>query len=270
MKTICFLISVALFSTSAFAQTAFSVGDKKISVKEFQERYDLVQKNAVNPPSKEQFLRDWIKFEMGVKEAYTQNLQKTPEVIQAMEQVLYNALLEKQVGQRIQNINVKESEMKSYYRKNPEVKTSHILISVKPDANSSVIAAAKKRTQEIANEVRSGKRKFEEFVKLYSDDIPSKSVGGDIGFQSRVTLVPEYYEGALKLKKGAVSQPVQTRYGFHIIKLTDVRSYDEADKSQIRNAVLDLKRNQIFDNYFNSIQKKYPVSVNEAAIKQIK
>lgn len=269
MKTICFLILFA-FSFSTVAQTAFSVGSKKVSAKEFQERFDQIQKSAVNPPSKEQFLNDWIKFEMGVKEAYAQNLQKSPEVIQAMEQVLYNALLEKEVGKRLQNINVKESEMRSYYSKNPEVRTSHILISVNPNASEAQVAAAQKRATEIYNEVRSGKRSFSDYVKLYSDDVPSKPNGGDIGFQTRVTLVPEYYDAAIKLRKGGISRPVQTRYGFHIIQLTDSRSYADADKSQIRAAVLDLKRNQIFENYFKSIQKKYPVSVNEAVIRKIK
>lgn len=269
MKTICFLVLFA-FSFSTLAQTAFSVGSKKISAKEFQERFDQIQKNAVNPPTKEQFLKDWIKFEMGVREAYAQNLQKSPEVIQAMEQVLYNALLEKEVGKKLQNVNVKESEMRSYYSKNPEIRTSHILISVKPNASAGAIAAAKKRANEVYTEVRSGKRSFADYVKLYSDDVPSKANGGDIGFQTRVTLVPEYYEAAIKLRKGRVSQPVQTRYGFHIIKLTDTRSYADADKSQIRAAVLDLKRNRIFENYFKSIQKKYPISVNEAVIRKIK
>jgi parvulin-like peptidyl-prolyl isomerase len=198
------------------------------------------------------------------------NLQKSPEVVQAMEQVLYNALLEKQVGQKMQNLQVKEAEMKAYYSKNPEVQTSHILIAVKSDANPQTVAAAKKRAQEIYTEARSNKKPFAELVRNYSEDLPSKSNGGDIGFQSRVTLVPEYYEASIKLRKGAVSQPVQSRYGFHIIKLVNTKSYADADKSQVRAAVLDQKRNQIFESYFQSIKKKYPVSINEAGIAQIK
>lgn len=269
MKTIYFFILLSVFATSALAQTAFSVGPKKISVKEFKERFEQVKRNSVNPPTKEQFLSDWIKFEMGVREAYSKNLQKSPEVIQAMEQVLYNALLEKQVGSRIQSLNVKESEMKSYYSKNPEVRTSHILISVKPNASAASTAAAEKRATEIYNEVRKDGKSFADYVKLYSEDIPSKASGGDIGYQSRVTLVPEYYEASIRLREGSVSRPIQSRYGFHIIKLVDKKKYADADKSQVRAAVLDSKRNQIFESYFASIKKKYPVKVNEDAIKKI-
>jgi peptidyl-prolyl cis-trans isomerase C/peptidyl-prolyl cis-trans isomerase D len=271
MKIIHFLIlSAALcLSSVSFAETAFSVGSKKVSVEEFQQRLNQVQKSSVNPPSKDQFLKDWIHFEMGVKEAYAQNLQKSPAVIQAMEQVLYNALLEKEVGRKMQNLQVKEAEMKSYYRGNPDVHTAHILVAVKADADAQTVAAAKKRALEIYQEARSGKKSFADYVKLYSDDLPSKTNGGDIGFQSRVTLVPEYYEAAKKLRTGQVSAPVQTRYGFHVIKLIGTRSYADADKSQIRAAVLDSKRNQLFEAYFKSIQGKYPVSINKAALKKI-
>lgn len=270
MKMMTFFLISAAFSWNTFAQTAFSVGDKKISVKDFEARYNLVQANSVNPPTKEQFIQDWIKFEMGLKEAQAQNLQKTPEVQLAIEQVLYNALLEKQVGKKVQSVQVKESEMQAFYKKNPIIRTSHILISVKPDASGAVLADAKKRAQEIYAEAQSGKRSFEDIAKLYSDDLPSKGNGGDIGYQSKVTLVPEYYDAALKLSRGQVSRPIQSRYGLHIIKLTDIQSYANADKSQIRSAVIDQKRNQIFESYFSSIKKKYPVSVNEAALKNIK
>ena len=265
-----FFLIFAAFSFNTFAQTAFSVGDKKISVKEFEARYNLVKDNSVNPPSKEQFIQDWIKFEMGLKEAQAQNLQKTPEVQLAIEQVLYNALLEKQVGKRVQTVQVKENEMQAFYKKNPIIRTSHILISVKPGASEAALADAKKRAQDVYSEARAKKRSFEDLVKLYSEDLPSKGNGGDIGYQSKVTLVPEYYEAAVQLSKGQVSRPIQSRYGLHIIKLTDVQSYGNADKSQIRSAVVDQKRNQIFESYFGSIKKKYPVSVNEAALKNIK
>ena len=135
MKTFLIFIAFGFLPSLVFGQTVFTVAGKKISAKEFKERYEFVRKNSVNPPSKDQFVQDWIKFEMGVKEAYSKNLNKSPEVIQAMEQVLYNALLEKEVGDRIQNIRVKESEMKAYYRNNPSVRTRHILISLKEEKN---------------------------------------------------------------------------------------------------------------------------------------
>lgn len=268
MKTILYFLILSLLPSTLFAQTVFTVGSKKVSAKEFQTRYDFVRKNSVNPPSKTQFAQDWVKFEMGVKEAYSKNLQKSPEVIQAMEQVLYNALLEKQVGERLQKIRIKEPEMKAYYRSNPSIRTSHILISVKEGAGSGAVKDALSRANEVYKLAR-GKKKFEDLVKLYSDDIPSKETGGDIGYQSRVTLVPEYYEASLKLREGQVSPPVKTRFGFHIIKVIDIRAYSQADKAQIRAAVIDEKRNQIFDGYFNALRKKYPVSIDESVLNKI-
>lgn len=263
------ILIASYFSNSTYAQVLFSVGTSQVTVDQFTKRLEQLKATSVNPPSKEQLVQDWIKFEMGVQEASKLGLQNDPAVKEALRQVLYNALLEKQVGERVQKISVKENEMKAFYSKNPEIRTRHLLIGLKPGANAAEIAAAEKRAQEIYREVSSGKRPFEDYVKLYTDDLPTKNSGGDIDYQSKVTLVPEYYEAAVKLRKNAISKPVKSRYGFHIIKLIDTRSYQDADKAQIRASVIDAKRNQIFDSYFNGLKSKYPAKLNKGALDKI-
>src|SRR5690606_1188450 len=95
----------------------------------------------------------------------------------------------------------------------------------------------RKRALEILGEVKKSKRPFEDLVKLYSDDVATKETGGDIGFQSRVTLAPMIYEEAVAMKPGEIKGLIETRFGFHIIKVLDRRSYDLADKHQVRAAL---------------------------------
>ena len=182
---------------------------------------------------------------------------------------MYKALIEKAIGKSVQKIKVKEAELRKYYKSNPEVRTSHILIEFKPGATAKEIEVARKRSLEILAEVRKSKRPFEELVRLYTDETQSKSTGGDLGYQSRVTLVPTYYNTAVKMKVGEIKGPIRTLYGFHIVKLTGKRSYSQANKMQIRAGVFDQKRALIFNRYFKRLKKKYKLTVNKSVLKKV-
>ena len=264
------LISVFLMLGSiAFAQdnVVAIVGNKKITVEEFNKKFNEVKSQTINPPTKELFLEDLVRYEIGVQEAEKRKLEKDPIVQDRFKQELYKALVEKELGQKVQNIKVTDKEMEDFYKKNPEIRTSHILIEYKPEATAAQIAEAKKRANEIYEEVRKSKRPFEELVKLYSDDPLSKQSGGDVGWQSRVTLVPSYYNTILAMKVGEVKGLVETQFGFHIIKVTGRRSFENANKRQIRAAVFDDKRKLMFDDLFEKLKKQYPVKVNPSLIK---
>lgn len=259
-----------LISVQSYAQRSevvAQIGKKTITLEEFNKKYNEVKSQTINPPSKELFLEDLIRYEVGLQEAEKKNLQKDPAVQERFNQEMYKALLERELGPRVQKIQVSDKEMQAWYAKNPELRTSHILIEYKPGATQAQIAEAKKRATEIFEEVKKSKRPFEELVKLYSDDALSKQAGGDIGWQSRVTLVPGYYDAAVTMKVGEVRGLVESQFGFHVIKLTGRRSYENANKRQIRAAVFDEKRKALFNEYFNKLKQSYSIKENASALK---
>lgn len=266
------LISSFLFSNSAPAQQAKEVplvavvGNKTITLAEFNKRYADVKAQAINAPTKEQFLEDLVRYEVGLQEAEKRKMQNDPIVQERLQQEMYKALVEKDLGASVQKIHVTEKDMTSYYEKNPEIRTSHILIEVKAGSNAEQKQVAKKRAQEIFEEVKKSKRSFEELVKLYSDDPAAKQTGGDIGWQTRLTLVPAYYETALRMKMGDVAGLIETPFGFHIIKLTGKKAYASADKRAVRTAAFDEKRREIFNDYFEKMKKNYKIQLNKKAI----
>ena len=259
-----------LFSTQALAQkgaVVAQIGKENITVEEFNKKYNEVKSQTMNPPTRDQFLEDLVRYEVGVQEAYKRGFEKDPIVIERFRQEMYKALLEKDIGPRIQKIQVADKEMQAWYKNNPELRTSHILIEYKAGATPAQIAEAKKRATEILEEVNKSNRPFEELVKLYSDDALSKQAGGDVGWQSRVTLVPAYYEAAIAMKIGEVKGLIETQFGYHIIKVTGRRSFENANKRQIRAAVFDEKRRLIFNEYFDKLKKTYSIKENKSAIK---
>lgn len=271
MKGLIVIVLSLVCAHSSFAQkgeeaVVAQVGNKRITVEEFNRKFNEVKGQTLNPPTKQQFLEDLVRFEVGVQEAEKRHLEKDPIVQDRVKQEMYKALLEKDIGQRVQKLQVSDKEMAEWYKKNPEIRTSHILIEFKPGATPQQIAEAKKRADEIYDEVRNSKRPFEELVRLYSDDPLSKQAGGDVGWQSRVTLVPSYYDSALAMKVNDVKGLIETPFGFHIIKLTGRRSFEEANKRQIRAAVFDEKRRQVFNEYFDKMKKQYTIKTNPSAL----
>lgn len=262
-------VCVLFFSFSAFAQKGTdvlaTVGTKKITLDEFNKKYaEVLSQTLTGPPTKKVFLEDLIRYEMGIQEAKKKGIEKDPAFLERVNQELYKVLLERELGKKVQESQVTEEDMKTWYAKNPQIRVSSILIEVKPGATEGQRAEARKRAEEILKEVRSSKRTFEELVRLYSDDTTTKALGGDIGWQSRITLNPRFYEAAVKLKNNEItSSLVETPFGFHILKLTGRHSFEEATRREIRMGVFDEKRKQHFDNYFNGIKKNYSVNVNE-------
>ena len=242
--------------------TVAVVGAKRISLDEFNKKYNEVRAQTMNPPTKAQFLEDLVRYEIGLQEAERRKLNQDPIVQERMRQEMYKALLEKELGEKVQKNTVSEKEMQEYYKRNPEIRTSHILIELKAGATAEQREEARKRANEIYEEVKKSKRPFEELVKLYSDDTLSKQAGGDVGYQNRVTLVPNYYDVALAMKVGEIRGLIETQFGFHIIKVTGRRGYDSANKMQLRASVFDEKRRAVFDGYFNSLKKNYKIETN--------
>jgi len=125
---------------------------------------------------------------------------------------------------------VTESEITSFYRKNrtmfvsPEtVKLSHIFIPYSSD--SSVNTANKTLLADVANKIKNGTLSFEKAVVEYSQDAPSKSKGGDIGWltmdneEARLGLGDSFFEAAFSLDVGETGGLVESNTGYHILKV---------------------------------------------------
>ena len=81
--------------------------------------------------------------------------------------------------------------------------------------------ASQKTLEDWRNDIVDGKRSFETIASLYSDDPGSRLSNGDLGWQTRGTMVPEFEAALFKLEKNEISPVIETQFGFHIIQLLD-------------------------------------------------
>ena len=144
------------------------------------------------------------------------------------------------------------------------------ILCLKPDAKPKEVDEARARIVKIYNEqLKPGKMKLRSRSRSGWSEGVVAPMGGDIDYQTKDKLDPSYYKAAMGLSVGAYTQePIRTQFGWHIIKLTAKRSWDDADKPQIKRLVFDERRNEIFEHYMSQLKTKNKVAVNKALIKE--
>ncbi len=110
------------------------------------------------------------------------------------------------------------------YGEPEERRASHILVGVKPGAKDDEKQAALAKAQEIAARVRRNPASFAEIAKKESQDPGSAANGGDLGFFRKGAMVKPFEDAAFAAKKGDIVGPVQSDFGYHVIRVTDVKS----------------------------------------------
>lgn len=178
----------------------------------------------------------------------------------------------------IMKMQVTDEDSKRFYNENAakfqgdeKRRASHILIGFGPGATPEAKAQAKKKAEEILAEVKKNPAKFAELAKKNSQDPGSAEKGGDLGMFGRGAMVKAFEDAAYSMKPGQVSDLVQSEFGFHIIKLTEVsgqaQSY-ESLKPQIRAELMYQKALAKFSEEaenFNNLVYEQSSSLKPAA-----
>jgi peptidyl-prolyl cis-trans isomerase D len=136
------------------------------------------------------------------------------------------------------------------YTTNEERQASHILIAVKPDAPEAAKAAAKQKAADVVAKARANPDSFAALAKTYSQDPGSSAQGGDLGSFSRGSMVKPFEDAVFSAKVGDIVGPVQTDFGYHVIKVTGitpphVQSFDDV-KGRIETELKRQKASQKF------------------------
>ena len=129
------------------------------------------------------------------------------------------------------SINLPEQDLKTYYEQNvqrlagkEERRASHILINAPKDAPAADRVKAKAKADELLALVRKSPKSFAEVARKNSQDTGSASKGGDLDFFAKGAMVKAFEDAAFVLKKGDISDVVESEFGFHIIELTDIKA----------------------------------------------
>ncbi|MBU0996009.1 MAG: peptidylprolyl isomerase [Proteobacteria bacterium] len=179
--------------------------------------------------------------------------------------ILRNLSTQELIGSQIEDkINIPETESQAFYNAHPEyfktpeqVKASHILIKLEPEADEAARSAALVKIKDIQKQLKNGAT-FASLAQKFSEG-PSNTSGGDLGYFGRGQMVKPFEDAVFALKSGETSDIVETQFGLHLIQLTDKKpegtvDYKEA-KEKISQHLKQERMKQDIDTYIQELKK---------------
>jgi peptidyl-prolyl cis-trans isomerase C len=226
-------LSVALLSSTVYAQNAAIVNGKAIPKAQLDK---LVQKSNQpdSPEVREQAREMLVTRELILQEANNRGLTQKESVRDQLEQSKMSVLIAAVFEDYVEKEGVAESDLKAAYEQvkvqysGKEYQVKHILVEKEADARA------------ITAQIKAGGN-FAQIAKDKSKDPGSAPNGGDLSWVSDKALVPEFSKAMMQLKKGQVTdKPVKTQFGWHIIKLEDVRDVKAPSMEEIKDQLKEM------------------------------
>ena len=188
--------------------------------------------------------------ELLAREARKKNLQNNAEVKQQMDLAAQTVLVRAYVSEWVRNNPIPDAELRKEYDAiktqigDKEYKVAHILVEKEDEA------------KQIVTELQKG-AKFDEIAKARSKDPGSKDRGGDLDWNAPANFVKPFGDAMVKTEKGKFTpQPVQTQFGWHVIRVDDVRDAKVPPFEEVKPQLSQRMQAQWLDRYLRDLRQK--------------
>ena len=242
---------IALVAAPVFAQNVATVNGKPIPAAKVDQMVKQVVaqgKQADSPQLRDAIKRELINREVLMQEADKQNFGARPEVKAALDNARQSIIINAMLAEYVKKNPVKDADVKAEYDKykaqvgEKEYHARHILVPTEDEAKA-IIARLKKG------------EKFEELAKLSKDG--SAANGGDLDWASPASYVPEFSKAMVALQKGQITEtPVKSQFGYHVIKLEDVRAAKVPAFDEVKQQVAESLQQRKLQVYREDLMKK--------------
>ena len=196
-----------------------TIAEEKVPLSEFDRVFRKNNRDSIfTEKAVREYLDLFINFKLKVKEAESLRMDTSETFISELagyrKQLAQPYLTDKEVGEQL----IREA----YERLSKDVRASHILIKLSQDALPKDTVAVYNRMLKIRDMILKG-ADFNKVARDSSEDPSAKDNGGDLGYFTGMQMVYPFETAAYTTKTGSISMPVRTRFGYHIIKVTDSR-----------------------------------------------
>jgi peptidyl-prolyl cis-trans isomerase SurA len=225
MKQFLFLLFL-VFSSQLFSQRAedpvlLKIDDKKVTRSEFETIFKKNNKDTlITRDDLDEYMELFINFKLKVIEAEELGKDTLPSFVNELkgyrDQLAAPYLVDKSTTDSLLQ--------QAYDRMQYEVRASHILVRVGPDASPEDTLKAYNKIVQIKKEVKKSPENFEEIAKEKSEDPSAESNGGDLGYFTSLQMVYPFENLVYNTPVGEIDGPVRTKFGYHIVKVSDKRS----------------------------------------------
>ena len=245
-----------------------TVGDQKITAAQFEQIIATLPaqyQNAARGNGRRQFAENLSKILLLSEEGKRRKLDEAPSYQTQIHFQNANILAGITYDALGKDAKFTDAEVRKYYddhlKEFEQIRARHILIRmkgsplpVKPGEKDLTEEEALAKAQEIEKKLKGG-ASFEDLARSESDDSGSGANGGDLGFFHHNQMVPQFEEAAFKLKVGEISEPVKTQFGYHIIRLEAVKTFED-----VRPDVEKKMRPEMAQKALSDMEKKAGVT----------
>lgn len=226
-------------------------------VDEIVSAYAARGQNFNNDQGRAMILDQLIGKKLLILDAKKNLMEHNAEFKAELEKMKNEMLANFNVAKVFEKVTVADDELKAYYEEHkkefvrPEsVSASHILVD------------SEDKAKEILAKIESGEISFEDAARE-SSTCPSGKAGGTLGEFTKGQMVPEFDTAVFSMEVGELRGPVKTQFGFHLIKLTAKNpaaemAFEEV-KENLKNALLQEKRQKAYDSKINQLKILFPV-----------
>ena len=218
--------------------------------------------DQVKPEMRDKILRGVMTEKLLLAEARKQNIDQSPEVIKQLEDLKKKLVVKTFLDQKTSDM-ISEADLRREYdamvksmRDEKEMRARHILVATQEEA------------KDVKAKLADGKN-FDALAKQYSKDPGSAQQGGDLGYFTADKMVKEFADAAFTLKKGEVSDPVKTGFGWHIIKVEDVRKMTVPTFNQAKDTLRARLQDKKLGEYIRGLVKDADVTLYDAKGKEV-
>lgn len=258
----------------------FNGGDAEGRLLDFKQRLleNLVNQVLVEQAAKDKGIKvtdadidkqiDQLKSGFKDQAAFDQALKSAGMTVDQLKSQIRNQLVTQKLVETLSaNQKVSDADIKAYYDKNKAQfydtaakRASHVLFKSEDKATAKKVLA---QLQDKSTTMAAA-------AKKYSIDTASATKGGDLGWPTQA-YVPEFQAALDKLSKGQMSGLVESQYGIHIVKVTDVRTGSQKPlsevKSQIQQIIIQQRRSDAYQQFLNDLRKKAKIEYIDAELK---
>ena len=208
-----------------------------------------------NPQFREQCLEQLIALHMFAKNGEEMKLEETEEFKKLVESARRDILAQMTMREVMKDAVVTEEDVKNYYEEHKQQFTKGETVRAKH-----ILTDSKEKCDAILAAIQSGETSFEDAAKEKST-CPSGTKGGDLGEFGKGQMVKEFEDAAFTAEIGAIVGPVQTQFGYHLIKVEEKKDAAVADfeevKNSIRNQLLQQRQNKVYSDKVKELREKY-------------
>lgn len=204
-------------------------------------------------------LKQRYKSEKQFRQQLAQNNMTIDSVRTLLADRLRQQNLQQQMAENYEEPSAEEVE--SYSKENRRIRAQHILLKVGENAPQAKVDSAREAAAALVDSAKMANVDFAELARRHSQG-PSAEKGGDLGFFTRDRMVEEFADAAFALAdSGDVApEPVRTRFGFHVIRLTNAG--EPMDAAKARKQMTQERRKQAVEDQINDLLEKVTVRLN--------